>query len=245
MVVSQIIAAEHLTKRFGDLTAVDDVSMAVEKGELYGLLGPNAAGKTTLVRMLCGLASPTSGSARVLGEDVPCREAKTRMGYMPQEPAIYLEMTVHENLLLFARLYSLSRQRARESEDQLLEFIQLKDRRDELAGNLSGGMRHRLSLACAMIHRPELLFLDEPTVGVDPELRAYFWEFFSSLRKDGVTILLTTHYMDEARHCTRIGLMRRGKLIRQGTPASVMSGVGAVSLEDAFLRITRGTEGPP
>ena len=237
-----VIRTEKLTKRFGRLIAVDEISLDVERGEIYGLLGPNGAGKTTLVRMLCGLLSPTSGKAYVLDAEVPSPKVKPKVGYMPQESAIYLDLTVHENLQLFSRIYGLSRQEFQRSEQDLLEFINLIDRKKELAENLSGGMKHRLSLACAMIHSPELLFLDEPTIGIDPELRAAFWSFFASLREKGVTILMTTHYMDEARRCTRIGLMRSGRYISEGTPSSIMARTGTVSMEDAFLKIAAGEE---
>jgi len=231
------VQTNKLTKRFGELIAVDEIDMTVEPGEVYGLLGPNGAGKTTLVRMLCGLLLPTSGTASVLGSQIPSATIKTRIGYMPQESALYLDLTVHENLQLFGTIYDLPNHTFRASEEELLDFIQLKDRKNELVSNLSGGMKHRLSLACAMIHRPELLFLDEPTVGIDPELRAAFWKFFSSLRQRGVTMLMTTHYMDEARRCTRIGLMRQGKLISEGTPDAVMAQAGTDSMEEAFLRL--------
>lgn len=231
------VQTDKLTKQFGKLLAVDRISMTVEPGEVYGLLGPNGAGKTTLVRMLCGLLLPTSGTATVLGSLIGSPTTKTRIGYMPQESALYLDLTVHENLELFGTIYDLPGRTFQTSEEELLDFIHLKDRKNDLASDLSGGMRHRLSLACAMIHRPELLFLDEPTVGIDPELRASFWEFFSSLRQKGVTMVMTTHYMDEARRCTRIGLMRQGKLISEGTPDAVMAQAGTDSMEEAFLRL--------
>ncbi len=231
------VKTEKLTKRFGKILAVDEISMTVEVGEIYGLLGPNGAGKTTLVRMLCGLLLPTSGTAFVLDTRMPCPSIKARIGYMPQESALYHDLTVHENLHRFGAIYDIPDHTFKANEEELLDFIQLKDRRDELVGNLSGGMRHRLSLACAMIHRPELLFLDEPTVGIDPELRAAFWNFFSSLRQRGVTILMTTHYMDEASRCTRIGLMRQGRLISEGTPDAVMAQAGVDSIEEAFLKL--------
>jgi len=236
------VQTNKLTKRFGELIAVDEIDMTVEPGEVYGLLGPNGAGKTTLVRMLCGLLLPTSGTASVLGSPVPAPTIKTRIGYMPQESALYFDLTVHENLQLFGAIYDLPDRTFQASEKELLDFIQLKDRKNDLVSNLSGGMKHRLSLACAMIHRPELLFLDEPTVGIDPELRADFWEFFSSLRQTGVTMLMTTHYMDEARRCTRIGLMRQGKLISEGSPDAVMAQAGTDSMEEAFLRLAAGKE---
>lgn len=228
-----------LTKMFGRLAAVDSLDLSIEEGETYGLIGPNGSGKTTLIKILCGLLSRTSGAARVLGEAVPPRRTRMMMGYMPQDVAVYMDNTVHENLALFGRLYGMSEERIRVRERELLEFVDLRDWRDALASTLSGGMRHRLSLACALIHEPRLLFLDEPTVGVDPELRATFWEYFEVMAGRGVTVVITTHYMDEASHCTRVGLLRQGRLIAEGRPQELMDAQGRRSLEDVFLSLAR------
>ncbi len=164
---------------------------------------------------------------------------------MPQETALYLDLTVHGNLRLYGQVYGLSAARIAEREKELLDFVALSKWRDSLVSNLSGGMKHRVSLACSMIHDPKLLFLDEPTVGVDPELRAAFWEYFDLLKKRGVTIVLTTHYMDEAEHCDRIALLRQGQLLAEGTPAEVIQSAGAAGLEEAFLALAKRGDARP
>lgn len=236
------IETRGLTKRYGEFTAVDGLDLRVEPGEVYGLLGPNGAGKTTTIKMLCGLLKKTSGEARLLGKSVPDKGVSAKLGYMPQETALYVGLTVHQNLAFFGRVFGLSRDEIKGRERELLEFIDLVKWRGELVQNLSGGMKHRVSLACALIHRPPLLFLDEPTVGVDPELRASFWEYFEELKRDGVTILITTHYMDEASHCGRVGFMRGGRLMAEGAPAEILRAAGTTSLEDAFLALSREAE---
>ncbi|MEM4161353.1 MAG: ABC transporter ATP-binding protein [Thermoplasmata archaeon] len=237
-----VIRAENLTKKFGNFVALDDVSFRVKAGEIYGLLGPNGAGKTTLVKILNGILKPTEGKAYVLGTDVGLGKNKERVGYMPQETALYLDNTVHENLLLFGEIYGLEKKEILRREAELLEFVNLSKWREAMVTELSGGMRHRLSLACALIHEPEILFLDEPTVGVDPQLRVSFWEYFYKLRKKGTTILLTTHYMDEAEQCTLVGLMRNGRLIAEGEPEKLKKEIGASRLEEVFLHFARGME---
>lgn len=234
------IKTERLTKKFGKFTAVNSLNLNIEEGEIYGLLGPNGSGKTTVIKILNGLLLPTSGKAWVLGRPVPPRGAMQRIGYMPQESSVYPDNTVHENLLLFGEIYSLPRERILKRERQLLRFVDLQDWRDALVSTLSGGMRHRLSLACSLIHEPRLLFLDEPTVGVDPELRAAFWEYFKALRDMRTTLIITTHYIDEAIHCTEVGLLRQGKLIAEGRPDMLMGIAGTDTLEDAFLVFVKG-----
>jgi len=233
------VVANKLRKEFDGLVAVDDLDMNIGRGLLYGLIGPNGSGKTTAIKMFVGLLRPTSGQAQLLGEGVPLRKNIRRIGYMPQELAIYLDLTVHENLELFADLYSMKENEFRESERDLLKVIDLGERRDSLVSHLSGGMRHRTSLACALIHGPELVFLDEPTVGVDPELRAGFWRYFHDLKAAGKTVVLTTHYMDEAVRCDIVGMMRGGKLIAEGTPKDLMAKTGTADLESAFLEFSR------
>ena len=231
------VETRNLTKRFGHFTALDSLNLKIETHAIHGLLGPNGAGKTTAIKLLCGLLKPTSGEAYVLGRKVPDRGLLPQIGYMPQETALYLDLTVHYNLSLYGELYGMSRKRIAEREKELLQFIALEKWRDAPVANLSGGMKHRVSLACSMIHEPKLLFLDEPTVGVDPELRASFWEYFNRLKVAGVTIVLTTHYMDEAQHCDKIGLVRRGKLIAEGTPGDIVKQTSTTNLEDAFLAL--------
>jgi len=231
------VETKNLTKTFGHFTALDKLNLKIESHAIHGLLGPNGAGKTTAIKLLCGLLKPTSGEAYVLGKKVPDRSLLPQIGYMPQETALYQDLTVHYNLSLYGELYGMSRKRIAEREKGLLQFIALEKWRDSPVANLSGGMKHRVSLACSMIHEPKLLFLDEPTVGVDPELRASFWEYFSRLKRAGVTIVLTTHYMDEAQHCDKIGLVRQGKLIAEGTPGDIVKQTNTTNLEDAFLAL--------
>ncbi|PKL71132.1 MAG: ABC transporter ATP-binding protein, partial [Methanobacteriales archaeon HGW-Methanobacteriales-2] len=192
----QAIETMELTKRFRNFIAVNNLDLKVKKGEIYGLLGPNGAGKTTLIKMLCSILNPSTGSARVLGEQIPDGNIVSRIGYMPQETGVYLDLTVDQNLNFYGRVFNLDKNEIEKRKDELLKFVALGDWKHEMVENLSGGMKHRVSLACTLIHQPELLFLDEPTVGVDPELRVSFWDYFYQLRQKGVTILITTHYMD-------------------------------------------------
>lgn len=233
------VEVRGLVKRFGRFTAVDGLDLAVPRGMVYGLLGPNGSGKTTTIRMVCGLSRPTAGEVEVLGRRMPDREVTSSLGYMPQETAVYPGITVRQNLRFFGRIYGMSKSELEQREGELLSFVNLEKWRGELVANLSGGMKHRVSLACAMLHHPPLLVLDEPTVGVDPELRATFWDYFGSLRDAGSTILITTHYMDEAGHCDRIGFLRNGRLIAEGTPREMLESTGTASLEDAFLAFSR------
>jgi ABC-2 type transport system ATP-binding protein len=233
------VEIKNLTKTFGTFKALDNLNLRLETHAIHGLLGPNGAGKTTAIKVLCGLLKPTSGEAVVFGRKVPDRTILPLIGYMPQETALYPDLSVHHNLSLYGELYGMSRKRIAEREKELLRFIALEKWRDSPVANLSGGMKHRVSLACSMIHEPRLLFLDEPTVGVDPELRASFWEYFSALKRAGVTIVLTTHYMDEAQNCDRIGLIRQGKLIAEGTPGDITRRTNTENLEEAFLALAR------
>jgi len=234
------VTTQKLRKQFDDLTAVDDLDLRIRRGVLYGLIGPNGSGKTTTIRVLVGILKATSGSATIMGEEVPIEENLGRIGYMPQEMGIYSDISVHENLELFSDLYLMQKEEFERREKQLLNMIDLEERKDSLVSELSGGMKHRVSLACALIHDPEVIFLDEPTVGVDPELRIGFWEYFGSLRRKGKTIILTTHYMDEAQRCEIVGMMREGKLIAQGPPEKLMKATDTDNLEDAFLRYSGG-----
>ena len=239
------VETKGLSKKYGSFHALDSLDLRIRQGTVYGLLGPNGAGKTTAIKILCGLIKPSGGEGYVLGRKVPDRSVLPQVGYMPQETALYLDLTVHGNLRLYGQVYGLSAARIAEREKELLEFVALSKWRDSLVTNLSGGMKHRVSLACSMIHDPKLLFLDEPTVGVDPELRAAFWEYFDLLKKRGVTIVLTTHYMDEAQHCDRIALLRQGQLLAEGTPAEVIQSAGAAGLEEAFLALAKRGDARP
>lgn len=224
---SYAVETQGLTRRFGDFVAVDHVTLAVEPGEVFGFLGPNGSGKTTTIRMLCGLLAPSSGEGRVLGLDVgrDSEAIKARIGYMSQKFSLYADLTVLENLSFYADVYSVSGKERRKRIGELIELAGLVGRERELTGALSGGWKQRLALACAIVHRPQMLFLDEPTGGVDPEARRAFWDLIYNLANSGVTVFVTTHYMDEAEHCNRIGMMHGGKLIALDTPAGLKRGV--------------------
>jgi ABC-2 type transport system ATP-binding protein len=209
-----------LSKSFGNFHAVREVTFSIPRGEIFGLLGPNGAGKTTMIRMLCGILLPTGGQASVLGFDVrqQAEQIKRRIGYMSQRFALYNDLTPVENISFYADIYSVpSAQRGRRVED-LLQMAGLSAHRDQLTRGLSGGWRQRLALACAIVHQPPMLFLDEPTAGVDPVSRREFWELIYSMAGEGVSVLATTHYMDEAEYCNRIGMMYQGELIALSSP---------------------------
>jgi ABC-2 type transport system ATP-binding protein len=226
------VEAIDLRKRFGAIRAVDGIDLALAPGRIYGLLGPNGSGKTTLIRLLTGLASATSGEARTLGQRMPSRTTLASIGYMPQSEAIYPDLSVGENLGFFARLEGHA---DKSSIDEVLELVELRGRKGTPALQLSGGMRRRLSLACTLVHRPKVLFLDEPTVGVDPALRVQFWSHFRRLAAGGTTILVASHVMDEADRCDELVFMRGGKVIGQGTGAELRAKAGQENLEAAFL----------
>ena len=218
-----VIEVERLVKRFGAFTAVDELSIAVEGGEVFGLLGSNGAGKTTAIRMLCGLLTPTSGRARVLGLDVG-REpeaVKRRIGYMTQRFSLYEDLTVGQNLRFFGGVYGLRGDEMQEREAWAVATAGLEGKADVLTRSLPGGWRQRLALACSMLHRPRVLFLDEPTGGVDPLSRRRFWNLIDSMAGEGVTIIVTTHYLDEAERCDRIALMHAGRLVALGSVAEL------------------------
>jgi ABC-2 type transport system ATP-binding protein len=212
-----------LVKRFGDFTAVDGITFTVERGEIFGFLGPNGAGKTTTMRMLMGLIKPSAGSATVLGFDVTRQtaEVRRRIGYMSQRFSLYNDLTVEENLNFFGGAYDVRGQRMKERKAEILHMAGLEGRERELAKNLSGGWRQRLALGCALVHEPEMLFLDEPTAGVDPISRRDFWELLYRFASQGRTIFVTTHYMDEAEHCGRLSFIQHGRLVALGSPQEI------------------------
>lgn len=235
------VVTRGLTKRFGSLTAVDAVSLRVRQGEIYGLLGPNGAGKTTLIRMLLGLVRPSEGEATVLGRRVPDKGALSAIGYMTQSEALYQDLTVRENLEFFATVFG-SRSSARVHE--LLELVDLQERADTLVATLSGGTKRRVSLACALVHHPQLLLLDEPTVGIDPQLRALLWSHFRRMSEEGVTLVISSHVMDEAERCSRLGFLRDGKLLAEGSAGELRASTGKATLEEAFLHYAGASDEP-
>lgn len=218
-----VVQTSSLTKKFGSLVAVDHMDLSVKSGEIFGFLGPNGAGKTTTVRILCGLMMPTSGTATVVGHDVVTEpeEVKQRIGYMPQAYGLYDDLTVDENLEFFGSVYRVPREERRKRADEILQLVRLEEFRKHYAGELSGGMKRRVSLAVSLIHNPELLILDEPTAGVDPPLRRIFWQYFRELNKRGVTFFINTHYMDEAELCDRLALISYGRLVSLGSPTEL------------------------
>ena len=221
--MSLAIEAQDLTRTFGDFTAVDRISLAVEEGTIFGLLGANGAGKSTTIRMLCGLLSSTEGSGRVAGYDID-REPeriKRSIGYMSQEFSLYRDLTVEENITFFGGVFGLSRTRIEERKRWVLDMAGLRGREHMLAAQLSGGWRQRLALGCAVLHEPRIVFLDEPTGGVDPVSRREFWDLINEFADQGVTILVTTHYLDEAEYCNDVSLMHAGRIVAQGSPSTL------------------------
>lgn len=217
------VQVENLVKKFGDFTAVDGVSFEIHTGEVVGYLGPNGSGKTTTIRMLLGLLRPTSGRAHVLGLDVQSQTEAIRplVGYMSQKAALYDELTMAENLAFYAGIYGLSVADQRLRQREVLDLVGLSDRQNERAGQVSTGWRQRLALAIALVHRPRLLFLDEPTSGVDPVARREFWDLIDALAQAGVTIFVSTHFMDEAEYCGRLGIMNAGRLLAMDSPSAL------------------------
>jgi len=227
------IDARGLSKSFGELVAVDKLDLAVPRAKIYGFLGPNGSGKSTTIRMLCGLLEPTSGSARVLGIDLPAdaRQLKPRIGYMTQKFSLYGDLTVLENLEFIADIYAIARNERQARINDLLERYDLADRRKQFAGTMSGGQKQRLALACAVLHKPELLLLDEPTSAVDPKSRRDFWAKLFALADAGTTILVSTHYMDEAERCHRLAILDRGVKVADGSPAELQRNTGMSIVE--------------
>jgi ABC-2 type transport system ATP-binding protein len=236
---------EQLTKKFGDVAAVDGVTFDINRGEVFGVLGPNGSGKTTTIRMLCGLLTPTSGTATVAGFDVRTQseEIRRNIGYMSQRFGMYEDLTVTENLDFYSSLYGLAGEEKRKRMDELFDELAHRPRVNQLVGTLSGGWKQRISLACAIAHHPQVLFLDEPTAGVDPAARRRFWETIYQLARSGTTILVTTHYMDEAARCQRIAFLSRGHLIAVGTGEEVTRQFGKPTIEDVFIELQQRDEG--
>ena len=233
------IEVTHLVKRFGNFTAVDGISFTIPKGRIFGFLGPNGSGKSTTIRMLCGVLKPTSGSARIMGMDVVKHTEAVRhsIGYMSQRFSLYEDLTVEENLDFYAGVYGLPKDVRDRRKKDLIAMANLEGKEHKLAGTLSGGWKQRLALGCALIHKPELLILDEPTAGVDPVSRRVFWEIIHALSRQGITILVTTHYMDEAESCDTVSFILDGRIVDHDTPARLIAAQeGARNLEDVFIR---------
>jgi ABC-2 type transport system ATP-binding protein len=240
---SPAIEAHDLTRRFGNLVAVDHVDLNVSRAQIYGFLGPNGSGKSTTIRMLCGLLDPSEGNATVLGLRVPeqAEALRSKIGYMTQRFSLYEDLTVRENLDFIGEIYSVPRRRRKERVEELLHLYNLADRPNQYAGTMSGGQRQRLALAAATLHEPELLFLDEPTSAVDPQSRRDFWESLFALCDAGTTILVSTHYMDEAERCHSLAILDRGVLVASGPPRQLMNDIDetVLEIESDDLRTTR------
>jgi ABC-2 type transport system ATP-binding protein len=241
-----IIETHGLTRRFDELTAVDHLDLSVDRGEIFGLVGPDGAGKTTTLRMLCGLMNPTEGTAQVAGHDIvrDSQAVKDQIGYMAQRFGLYQDLTVEENMVFYADLFGITSGDRDNLTERLLHMTRMEPFRSRQAGRLSGGMKQKLALMCTLLHRPQILFLDEPTNGVDPVSRRDFWAILYELLKDGITIFMTTAYLDEAERCNRVGLMHKGKLLRCSAPDVMKRDAGAATLEEAFISGIRAVEGP-
>mgnify|MGYP001183532151 FL=1 len=238
------VDVRELTRRFGALTAVSSLTLQISRGEVFGLLGPNGSGKTTTIRMLCGLLEPTTGTALVAGIDIRTAPERVKMqiGYMSQRFGLYDDLTVAENLAFYGGIYGLSGRTQTDRQADVIGFLGLGNRLTQLAAHLSGGWKQRLALGCALLHQPPVVFLDEPTAGVDPAARRSFWQVIHELAHGGTTVLVTTHYMDEAERCDRLAMMSLGRLIALGTPGDVARQVGGKTLEDAFIILQERNE---
>ena len=237
-----VISAKDLTKKFGGFTAVDAITFDVREGEIFGFLGANGAGKTTAMRMLNGLLTPTSGEGRVAGFDVyrESEKIKRHIGYMSQRFSLYEDLTVRENIRFFGGIYGLKRSQIREKTTQLLKDLELESVKNQLVKSLPPGWKQRLAFSIAILHEPRIVFLDEPTGGVDPITRRQFWEMIYKAAAEGVTVFVTTHYMDEAEYCDRVSIMVAGKIEALDTPGGLKKTYGAASMDEVFLKLARG-----
>ena len=236
-----IIMVRELVKRFGNFTANDRLTFHVERGEIFGFLGSNGAGKTTAIRILCGLSYPTSGEISVAGHDVyrEREKIKRKIGYMSQRFSLYEDLTVSENIRLYAGIYGLDRKYIREREEQLLDRLQLRAIRNRLIRQVPLGWKQKLAFSVAIFHRPAVVFLDEPTGGVDPITRRQFWEMIHGATREGITVFVTTHYMDEAEYCDRVSIMVEGRIAALGTPSQLKSTHGSDTMNGVFIQLAR------
>jgi len=245
---SDVVYVKDLEKRFGRFVAVDKISFSVKKGEVFGFLGPNGAGKSTTIRMLCGIITPTSGYGRVAGHDIfsEAEGIKHSIGYMSQKFSLYDDLTPFENIRFYLGVYEVPPEQWKDRIEWVLDMTRLHDVRDRITRELPPGWRQRLALGCALLHRPEILFLDEPTSGVDPISRRHFWEFIDNLAGKGVTVFVTTHYMDEARNCERIVMIDEGKIVVTGSPSKIVGEVfpdtPEADLNDVFIELMSGRD---
>lgn len=239
---NNVIEVENLTKKFGDFTAVNSITFEVKKGEIFGFLGANGAGKTTAMKMLIGISKPTSGKAQVAGFDVFTHpeDIKKNIGYMSQKFALYDDLTVKENITFFGGIYGLSRAKIKEKRNELVEELGLEDIVNELVGSLPLGWKQKISFSIALLHSPTIVFLDEPTGGVDPITRRQFWEMIYKSANNGTTIFVTTHYMDEAEYCDRVSIMVDGKIEALDTPKKLKEMYSANNMNEVFLKLARG-----
>ncbi len=235
----QIVVAENLTRKFGNFVAVDHLNFSIEKGEIFGFLGANGAGKTTTIRMLCGLLLPTSGSASVAGFDIYSQadDLKHHIGYMSQRFSLYEDLTVLENIEFYGGIYGLARSQIRQKSETLLHYLKLNDRAGTLTTELPLGLKQRLALSIALLHDPEIIFLDEPTSGVDPHSRRQFWMLIYRLAAQGKTVIVTTHFLDEAEYCQRVAIMSQGKIVELNTPQNLKQKYKSEAMQTVFLRV--------
>jgi ABC-2 type transport system ATP-binding protein len=245
---SNSVSVTNLEKKFGDFVAVNKISFSVKKGEIFGFLGANGSGKSTTIRMLCGIITPTSGAGLVAGHDImtDAEEIKHSIGYMSQKFSLYEDLTPFENLRFYLGVYSVPQDQWKERINWVLDIARLQEVRNRLTKELPQGWRQRLALGCSLLHKPDILFLDEPTSGVDPLTRQHFWNFIKQLAKEGMTIFVTTHYMDEARFCERIVMINQGNIVASGTPAEIIADAcpqnPAADLNDAFITLMKRSD---